>query len=316
MDAMKNVLFVFGASVILVACNGPAPSATVPAASTPCEAAAAFRGEQPVVARKGAMVLLPYGCRNMWNPGQPKAPKDSFFCVGPFWMDTVELTIARYEDAIGRNPSFLHNQMFPQVLPVCPMCPIENLRFFDAVLAANALTKREMSPADTVYSYDEIQTYTKQDTANLTGTAWAYAMMEPSYTTGLVNLRIDTAKNGYRLPNDQEWAWAAMADFNPFTLMDEYPDSVYQWTSSNSNETTYPVGSKKWMLWGLHDMKGNAWEWIESKRALGGGWRNGSSLYADLRNGSVFGEEYAGVRFVRRVQASEQTTSVLRRGCL
>lgn len=297
------------------ACQDPVQSATAPARSSTCEVAVTFRGEQPVAGRKGAMVLLPYGCRNMWNPGQPKAPKDSFFCVGPYWMDSVELSIARYESVMGRNTSFLHNGMFPQALPICPTCPIENLSYFDAILVANALTKREISPVDTVYSYDAVQVYVKQDTASLTGAAWAYAMIEPSYTTGLVNLRVDTTKNGYRLPTDQEWAWAAMGDFNPFTLSEEYPDSVFQWTSSLASETTHPVGSKPWTLWGLHDMKGNAWEWIGSNRALGGGWRGPSSFDSDLRNDAVFGDEAAGVRFVRRVQASEQTTSVRRRSC-
>lgn len=316
MDAMKNVLFVFCASIAMEACQGPTPSAAASATSSNCEVAVAIRGEQPVVGRKGSMVFLPYGCRNMWNPGQPKAPNDSFFCVGPFWMDSAELTIADYKSLMGKNSSFLHNELFPQEMPECPRCPIENLTWFEAVLVANARTKREMSPVDTVYSYDAVEAVVRTDSASLTGWAYVYAKVKPVRVVGLRNLRVDTTKNGYRLPTDQEWAWAAMADFNPFTLSEEYPDSVFQWTSSLASETTHPVGSKPWILWGLHDMKGNAWEWIGSNRALGGGWRHGSSFYTDIRNEGVFGEEHAGARFVRRVQASEQSTSVLRRGCL
>lgn len=315
MDALRKVFLGFWACMALVACQEPTPGTTAPVGSSSCVIAGAFREGQPVAGRKGAMVLLPYGCRNMWNPGQPKAPNDSFFCVGPFWMDSAELTIDEYTSLLGRNSSFLHNEMLAQQLPECPRCPIENLTLSEAMLAANARTKRDMPASDTVYSYDSVEVVTRTDTASLTGWAYVYAKLKPDRVVGLRNLRVDTTKNGYRLPGDQEWAWAAMADFNPFTLGDDYPDSTFQWTSSLSSATTHPVASKAWMLWGLYDMKGNAWEWIGSNRALGGGWRNGSSFYTDLRNDGVFGEEYAGARFVRRMQASEQTTSVLRRRC-
>jgi formylglycine-generating enzyme required for sulfatase activity len=66
----------------------------------------------------------------------------------------------------------------------------------------------------------------------------------------------------YRLPTDAEWEYAARAgttrDYGGSGNLDEMG-----WYEHNSSGTTHPVGKKKPNGWGLYDMHGNVWEWVE-----------------------------------------------------
>ena len=86
----------------------------------------------------------------------------------------------------------------------------------------------------------------------------------------------DWDADGYRLPTEMEWMWAAMGadqDAQPGAMQDgvnvsgydkdfagdDGSNSIddYAWYDDNSSSTTHPVGTKLPNELGLHDMSGN-----------------------------------------------------------
>ncbi len=72
------------------------------------------------------------------------------------------------------------------------------------------------------------------------------------------------AKTGksYRLPSEAEWEYACHAGGSHEYCGSDSADSV-AWYSRNSGGKTHPAGGKQANAWGLYDMLGNAWEWVE-----------------------------------------------------
>ena len=167
-----------------------------------------------------------------------------------FWLGKYEVTQREYLAVTGTNPSHFTGDL---------SCPVEKVRFTEAVAFCSAVTRREREAGRLPLTH-EYRLPTEAE--------WEYAC------------RAGTT-NFYSFGDD-----IGQAD-------------QYAWTLENSESKTHPVGQKRPNPWGLYDMHGNVWEWCSDwflpypaadvrdpvgpaqgkfKVFRGGGWNNGIEM--------------------------------------
>ena len=183
--------------------------------------------------------------------------------VGAFWMAETEVTQAQYHAVRRKRPSEYGK---------CDDCPVQNVSWVDAVVYCDALSKAE----------------------GLTECYAASACRDEG--TGCA---IDPGCDGYRLPTEAEWAYAARAGTTGDYYYDDL-DSIAVYGSKTKRPAT--VKSERPNAWKLYDMLGNVWEWTGDVYGpyrrphappTTGGWR--------VIRGGAFGSPARRVRAADRV---------------
>jgi uncharacterized protein (TIGR02171 family) len=145
-----------------------------------------------------------------------------------FSIGKHEVTCGEFNKFVGAKKSALKNR----VACKSSKLPATEITYFDAVLFANA--KSVSMGLDTAYTY--LKAIYDDD----------------GVCINLEGLVFRSETDGFRLPNEAEWALAAIQGWNPSE----------SWNASNSKYRTHEVCGKKKNDLGLCDMAGNVVEWV------------------------------------------------------
>jgi formylglycine-generating enzyme required for sulfatase activity len=108
-----------------------------------------------------------------------------------------------------------------------------------------------------------------------------YKVGSAPYRTGDTVPTIDTTANGYRLPSEKEWEFAARGGVktNGYEYSGSNDINAVAWYVSNSGSSIKDVATKQANELVLSDMSGNVWEWcfdtlFTNRVRRGGGWNS------------------------------------------
>ena len=194
-----------------------------------------------------AAVLEAAEVNNAWKEHiRGEAPRHRVVLKQPFYLGVHEVTQAEYQQMTGWNPSHFGPQGPGKDLVAgvdTTRFPVEMVSWQDAADFCVRLSEQEALPP--CYSRDGELTELREGT-------------------------------GYRLPSEAEWEFACRAGTISEYWNGNDVENLMQigWFGDNSTGRSHNVGELPANPFGLHDMHGNIWEWVQD------GWD--PSFYASL----------------------------------
>jgi uncharacterized repeat protein (TIGR02543 family) len=177
-----------------------------------------------------------------------------------YWLGETEVTQELFEAVMGTNPRYLTSDAAAEETQ--GKRPVEQVSWYDAIAFCNKLSVAdEKQPVYTVSGISDWSTLDYDSIPTSTDSTWDAVTQ-------------DLSKNGYRLPTEMEWMWAAMgadkttqpntSGYNKAFAGSNGSNSIgdYAWYNSNSSNKTHEAGKKTVNELNLSDMSGNVYEWV------------------------------------------------------
>lgn len=213
--------------------------------------------------------------------------------VSSFYMHKYEVTQADFQAISGWSPSYFDGN---------PNFPVERVTWLDAMIYCNTRSSLEGLTPCYYYLEDGIDYGTDTE-------SWPKGWDSDVYY--LLNITCDCSANGYRLPTEMEWMYAAKGgNLTPASAYSTYAGSNViddvAWYLANSGSSPHNVGTKLPNELGIYDMSGNVYEWCwgtsESRPIRGGSWNNWSdscTIPSMSSNYMLGSDNFIGFRVVR-----------------
>ena len=178
---------------------------------------------------------------NDYNNNKPHTVSLSAYLIGE-----TEVTQELWQAVMGNNPSWFYGSSGKE--------PVESVNWYHAIAFCNKLSiKLRLEPCYTV----------KVGGNPVDFTTLPFNQIPTTRNTDWDKAELDMNKNGFRLPTEAEWEWAAKGgkDYKWAGTNTETELTNYAWYYSNSVYKTHEVKKKEPNGYGLYDMSGNVWEW-------------------------------------------------------